>query len=209
MVIYLDTLYQKPYLTRREMADPYRKVGYGGHKIFSDGSLGSRSAKLLAPYTDAPETDGILVQTQEELNEKMLRAYEMGLQPATHCIGDKGLDCVLTAIEYTLEKSREHGMTAREQADRDPFRIIHAQMATDEMIERMKKLPVVLDLQPVFLETDMHWVSQRIGEEPRGLQLPLEHVSEGGTRAHGRLGQPRGAVLPVDQHLFRRCAQGL
>ena len=104
VVIYLDTLYQKPYLTRREMADPYRKVGYGGHKIFSDGSLGSRSAKLLAPYTDAPETDGILVQTQEELNEKMLRAYEMGLQPATHCIGDKGLDCVLTAIEYTLEK---------------------------------------------------------------------------------------------------------
>ena len=89
----------------------------------------------------------------------------MGLQPATHCIGDKGLDCVLTAIEYTLEKSHEHGMTAREQADRDPFRIIHAQMATDEMIERMKKLPVVLDLQPVFLETDMHWVSQRIGEE--------------------------------------------
>lgn len=165
VVIYLDTLYQKPYLTRREMADPYRKVGYGGHKIFSDGSLGSRSAKLLTPYTDAPETDGILVQTQEELNEKMLRAYEMGLQPATHCIGDKGLDCVLTAIEYTLEKSREHGMTAREQADRDPFRIIHAQMATDEMIERMKKLPVVLDLQPVFLETDMHWVSQRIGEE--------------------------------------------
>ena len=43
---------------------------------------------------------------------------------------------MLTAIEYTLEKSREHGMTAREQADRDPFRIIHAQMATDDMIRR-------------------------------------------------------------------------
>lgn len=57
MVIYLDTLYQKPYLTRREMADPYRKVGYGGHKIFSDG-LGSFSlGEALAPYTDAPETD--------------------------------------------------------------------------------------------------------------------------------------------------------
>lgn len=44
VVIYLDTLYQKPYLTRREMADPYRKVGYGGHKIFSDG-LGSVLAR--------------------------------------------------------------------------------------------------------------------------------------------------------------------
>ena len=165
VVIYLDTLYQKPYLTRREMDDPYHKVSYGGHKIFSDGSLGSRSAKLLAPYSDAPDTDGILVQSQQELNEHMLKAYEMGLQPATHCIGDKGLDCVLTAIEYTLEKSREHGMTAREQADRDPFRIIHAQMATDDMIRRMQKLPVVLDLQPVFLETDMHWTVERIGPE--------------------------------------------
>ena len=163
VVIYLDTLYQKPYLTRRQMADPFRKVSYGGYKIFSDGSLGSRSAKLLEPYSDAPDTDGILVQTQDELNAAMLAAYEMGLQPAAHAIGDKGLDCVLTAIEYTLRVSREHGMTEAEQRTRDPFRIIHAQMATDEMIERMKKLPVVLDLQPVFLETDMHWVADRVG----------------------------------------------
>lgn len=165
VVIYLDTLYNKPFVTEKEMNDPFRKVCYGGHKIFSDGSLGSRSAKLLAPYSDDPNTDGILVQSQQELNEHMCKAYEMGLQPATHCIGDKGLDCVLTAIEYTLEKSREHGMTEAEQNNRDPFRIIHAQMATDEMIERMQKLPVVLDLQPVFLETDMHWAVERIGEE--------------------------------------------
>ena len=165
VVIYLDTLYRKPYLTRRQMADPFRKVSYGGFKIFSDGSLGSRSAKLLEPYSDDPETDGILVQTQEELNTSMLAAYEMGLQPSTHAIGDKGLDCVLNAIEYTLQASREHGMTEAEQKTRDPFRIIHAQMATDEMIERMKKLPVVLDLQPVFLETDMHWVAERVGPQ--------------------------------------------
>ena len=72
---------------------------------------------------------------------------------------------MLTAIEYTLAKCREDGMTEQELADRDPFRIIHAQMATDEMVERMKKLPVVLDIQPVFLETDMHWVIERIGPE--------------------------------------------
>lgn len=81
VVIYLDTFYRKPYLTRREMDDPYHKVCYGGHKVFSDGSLGSRSAKLLAPYSDDPETDGILVQSQQELNDHVLKAYEMGLQP--------------------------------------------------------------------------------------------------------------------------------
>lgn len=165
VVIYLDTVYKKPYVTLKEMESPYRKVSYGGYKMFSDGSLGSRSAKLYEPYSDDPGTDGMLIQSQKELSEKMLEAYEAGLQPAIHCIGDKGLDCVLTAIEYTLQKSRERGMTEEEQACRDPFRLIHAQMATDELIERMKKLPVILDLQPVFLETDMHWTEERIGKE--------------------------------------------
>ncbi|MDY6038229.1 MAG: amidohydrolase [Eubacterium sp.] len=163
--IYLDTLYTKPYLTKREMEDPFLKVRYGGYKIFSDGSLGSRSAKLFEPYEDAPDTDGMLVLTEDELNESMLKAYEMGLQPATHCIGDKGLDCVLTAIEYTLQKSREHGMTEAEQANREPFRIIHAQMARPDLIERMSKLPVIIDIQPTFLCTDVHWIEERVGAE--------------------------------------------
>lgn len=163
--IYLDTLYNKPYLTRKALNDPYRKVQYGGYKIFCDGSLGSRSAKLYEPYTDDPSTDGILVQTPQELNEKMLKAYEKGLQPATHCIGDRALELVVDAIEYTLEKSREHGMTEREINDRLPFRIIHAQMAKPEVIDRMAKLPVVLDIQPTFFCTDLHWISERVGEE--------------------------------------------
>ena len=192
VVIYLDTFYRKPYLTRREMDDPYHKVCYGGHKVFSDGSLGSRSAKLLAPYSDDPETDGILVQSQQELNDHVLKAYEMGLQPAIHCIGDKGLDCVLTAIEYTLEKSRQHGMTAQEQADRDPFRIIHAQMATDDMIRRMQKLPVVLDLQPVFLETDMHWAVERIGSERAAYSYRWETYRKAGLVLTG------GSDCPVE-----------
>lgn len=34
VVIYLDTFYRKPYLTRREMDDPYHKVCYGGTRFF-------------------------------------------------------------------------------------------------------------------------------------------------------------------------------
>ena len=192
VVIYLDTLYQKPYLTRREMDDPYHKVCYGGHKIFSDGSLGSRSAKLLVPYSDAPDTDGILVQSQQELNEHMLKAYEMGLQPAIHCIGDMGLDVVLTAIEYTLKKSRENGMTEREQKDRLPFRIIHAQMANPDLIERMTKLPVVLDIQPSFFLTDMHWIKERVGEKRASMSYTWKTYMDKGLMMTG------GSDCPVE-----------
>ena len=190
--IYLDTLYNKPYLTKREMEDPYLKVRYGGYKIFSDGSLGSRSAKLFEPYSDAADTDGLLVQTQEELNEKMLTAYEMGLQPAVHCIGDKGLDCVLTGVEYALVKSREHGMTEEEQANRDPFRIIHAQMANPDLIERMSKLPIIVDIQPIFLATDLHWIEERVGAERAAHSYQWKTYIEKGLRLLG------GSDCPVE-----------
>lgn len=162
--IYLDTNFCKPYLTYREMYDPFNKVKYGGYKIFSDGSIGSRSAKLFEPYSDDKSTSGFFVQTTEALNLKVYNAFLNGLQPTIHAIGDKALDSVLDAITYTIEKVKKGGMTQREIENRDPFRIVHAQMATDDMICRMQKLPIVLDIQPIFLETDMLWIKQRIGE---------------------------------------------
>ena len=165
VTIYLDKLFNKPFVTKKEMEDPFRTVQYGGLKIFCDGSLGSRSAKLFEPYDDDPGNTGILVQTQEELNEKVLKGYEQVQQVAIHCIGDKGLDCVLTAIEYALAETKKKGMTEREQWNKLPFRVIHAQMANPELIERMTKLPIILDLQPTFLMTDLHWIEDRIGEK--------------------------------------------
>ena len=164
MTITLDEMYEKPYVTPYERNDPYRAVQYGAFKIFCDGSLGARSAKLFEPYDDAPDTDGILVTSQEKMNRIMLEAYEKGLQPAIHCIGDKALECVLDAIEYTLETARSRGMTEREQKTRLPFRLIHVQMTHPEQIERMKRLPVILDVQPSFLCTDLHWIEERIGK---------------------------------------------
>ena len=192
MTVCLDYFYDKPFVTEKERRDPFRAAQFGTFKIFSDGSLGSRSAKLYEPYNDDPTTDGILVISQEDLNERMLKGYEMGLQPAIHCIGDKGLDVVLTAIEYTLEKSREHGMTKREQDDRLPFRIIHAQMANPELIERMSKLPVVLDIQPSFFLTDLHWIKDRVGEKRAAMSYTWKKYQDAGLLMTG------GSDCPVE-----------
>ena len=71
----------------------------------------------------------------------------------------------MDAVEYCLQQGLKDGMTPEEQAKRLPFRLIHAQMATPELIERMKKLPLVLDIQPTFLMTDLHWIEDRVGKE--------------------------------------------
>lgn len=161
----LDEMFEKPSISKEERWNPYRKVQYGTFKIFVDGSLGARSAALFEPYDDAPETKGMFVIEQEDLNTKTYNAYISGLQPAIHCIGDAGADSALQAIEYTLTRCRKEGMSEEKIAARAPFRLIHAQLLDDNVLERMKSLPLIFDLQPVSMCTDMHWIKERVGEK--------------------------------------------
>lgn len=163
VTVCMDDLFEPEVLTEQDKANPNRLVQYGAYKLFTDGSLGSRSAALQAPYSDEPENKGFLVASQEALNEKVKIAYRKGLQPAIHAIGDAALDMTLTSIENCLETMRLEGMTEEEMAKRLPFRIIHVQMLDVSLLERMKKLPVILDIQPIFLCTDMNWIEDRIG----------------------------------------------
>ena len=194
VTVCIDELFEPEILTEEKLNNPNRKVQLGAYKIFSDGSMGSRSAALKSPYSDDPENSGFMLFTQEELNNKILTGYEHGLQPAIHAIGDRALDMTLSAIEYTLKITKEKGMTDEEQKNRLPFRIIHVQMIDDDLLERMKKLPLVLDIQPIFLCTDLHWIEDRIGKERLKGSFALKTMEKAG------LIQTGGSDCPVETY---------
>ena len=194
VTVCIDELFEPEILTEEKLNNPYRKVQLGAYKIFSDGSMGSRSAALKKPYSDDPQNSGFMLFTQEELNNKILTGYEHGLQPAIHAIGDRALDMTLAAIEYTLKTTKEKGMTDEEQKNRLPFRIIHVQMIDDNLLERMKKLPLVLDIQPIFLCTDLHWIEDRIGKERLKGSFALKTMEKAG------LIQTGGSDCPVETY---------
>ena len=100
----------------------------------------------------------------------------------------------LAAIEYTLKITKEKGMTDEEQKKRLPFRIIHVQMIDDNLLERMKKLPLVLDIQPIFLCTDLHWIEDRIGKERLKGSFALKTMEKAG------LIQTGGSDCPVETY---------
>lgn len=159
---------------------PYQKTKMGGYKLFCDGSLGSRSAALLQPYTDDPNAEGIIVEDRQSLEKKMYAAAERGIQSAVHAIGDKAMDMVISAMEETLKRLKSEGQSDEEIAKRRPFRLIHAQMSTPELIQRMKKIPLIIDIQPSFLESDRHWILDRIGAERFQHAYPWEtYLREG------------------------------
>ena len=58
-------------------------------KLLIDGALGSRGAALHAPYTDEPGTQGLLLLTPEEFEERARNFSERGFQVAVHAIGDR------------------------------------------------------------------------------------------------------------------------
>ena len=194
VTVCIDELFEPEILTKEKLNNPYRKVQLGAYKIFSDGSMGSRSAALKKPYSDDPQNSGFMLFTQEELNNKILTGYEHGLQPAIHAIGDRALDMTLAAIEHTLKTTKEKGMTDEEQKNRLPFRIIHVQMIDDDLLERMKKLPLVLDIQPIFLCTDLHWIEDRIGKERLKGSFALKTMEKAG------LIQTGGSDCPVETY---------
>ena len=194
VTVCIDELFEPEILTKEKLNNPYRKVQLGAYKIFSDGSMGSRSAALKEPYSDEPKNSGFMLFTQEELNNKILTGYEHGLQPAIHAIGDRALDMTLSAIEYTLKTTKEKGMTDEEQKNRLPFRIIHVQMIDDDLLKRMKKLPLVLDIQPIFLCTDLHWIEDRIGKERLKGSFALKTMEKAG------LIQTGGSDCPVETY---------
>ena len=68
-------------------------------KGFMDGSLGSRTAALNAPYSDEPTNSGIPRYDQKTLNQMATDRAQAGFQLGFHAIGDRANDMALDAFE--------------------------------------------------------------------------------------------------------------
>lgn len=135
-------------------------VKYGFYKIFTDGSLGARSAKLKEPYSDDPAQLGVLNHPQEYVNEEIKEAYDRDLQIGVHAIGDEAIEMVLTGLESCYFENPKKDIR---------FRIIHCSLINDEIVERMKKLPIMCDIQPTYVATNIGWSDSRVGERSKFL----------------------------------------
>jgi len=80
-----------------DMNDPLLHTGM--LKGFMDGSLGSRTAALKAPYADDPGNTGLPQFTQAQLNQMAVERAQAGFQLGFHAIGDKAAAMALDAFE--------------------------------------------------------------------------------------------------------------
>jgi predicted amidohydrolase YtcJ len=129
----------------------------GGLKAFMDGSLGSTTALFFEPFTDAPQTSGLMADDnipEGVMKKNMKDADKAGLQCSIHAIGDKANNMVLNYFE---EIEKENGPRDRR------FRIEHAQHLLPTDIARFAKLGVTASVQPYHAIDDGRWAEKRIG----------------------------------------------
>ena len=129
--------------------DPMLHTGF--LKGFMDGSLGSRTAALKAPYADDPGNTGLPQYTQAQLNEMAQERAQAGFQLGFHAIGDK-------AASMALDAFSQPGVSTSARN-----RIEHAQVVDPADIPRFKALGVIASMQPSHLLTDMNWAEARLG----------------------------------------------
>lgn len=127
-------------------------------KGFMDGSLGSRTAAMAAPYSDDPDNAGIPRYEQARLNAMATERLAAGFQLGFHAIGDRANGMALNAFEAAVEAN--HADAARLR-----LRIEHAQVLLPIDFDRFAKLHVIASMQPSHLLTDMNWAEARLGPE--------------------------------------------
>jgi predicted amidohydrolase YtcJ len=134
--------------------DPWLRTG--ALKMVTDGALGSRTAAMLAPYSDDAKTSGIMTMEPEKLTALAIERDKAGFQLNFHAIGDRANRIALDAFEAAAKANGP-----RDRRDR----IEHAQVVAPAEFARFARLQVIASMQPAHETTDMRWAEQRVGPE--------------------------------------------
>jgi predicted amidohydrolase YtcJ len=131
-------------------------IRIGGLKGYADGSLGARTASMLAPFADGQGGTGLVVTPEEDLYARVSGADAAGLNVMIHAIGDRGNRTVLGVYQRV---ATEHGPKDRR------FRIEHAQHLAPDDLPRFGALGIIASMQPYHCIDDGRWAEAVIGPE--------------------------------------------
>jgi predicted amidohydrolase YtcJ len=154
-------------------------------KGYVDGTLGSRTAAMLAPFSDDPTNSGIPRRPPEELTRMIVERDAAGFQIALHAIGDRANRMALDGFEAAARERGKGGGNRKDESARTinvgqtsaanifgstelsagfRHRIEHAQVVAPSDFVRFYELGVIASMQPSHAISDKRWAQDRLGE---------------------------------------------
>ena len=143
-------------------------------KIYADGALGSRGAKLLEPYTDDPTNDGLILESDDFYSHVCQKAYDAGYQVCCHAIGDGGVHHILDIFSEYLKGKNDLR-----------WRIEHSQTVSDADFQRFGEFSVIPSIQTTHCTSDMDWADERLGERIKNAYAYQQLLQQNGWVING------------------------
>jgi predicted amidohydrolase YtcJ len=167
-------------------------VRIGGVKIFTDGSIGAKTAYVSGGYNDEPKNNGMLLFSPEDYEAIVKKAVENNIQTVTHAIGDEAIEMVISTFENLPDKS-----VLREQR----HRIEHAEMINEYQIRRAVSLGLLLSMQPNFVgrwqQPGGLYDHRFDGERVRGMNMFRVALDNGARLCFGSDGMPYSPLYGI------------
>jgi hypothetical protein len=151
----------------------------GNVKVFLDGALGPRTARMIEPYEGEPDNYGITVTDTEEFYEQASRAAAHGLAMTTHAIGDKANHDLLDVYARIRAEETVRGQPLLRH------RCEHVQVLHPQDEARLGQLGLIASMQPIHATSDMHMADQHWGKRSAGAYAWRTQLNHGATLAFG------------------------
>lgn len=145
--------------------------------LFCDGSIGSRTAALRKPYTDAPGTSGHAYLDAEAIAAHVVACTQARVQAGFHVIGDAATAAVIAGFELAERQVGPAALTRRRH------RLEHLEMINSEQAAALARWRVVASMQPGF---DHHWgggdgmYASRLGRDRAAGMNPFAMLARAG-----------------------------
>lgn len=179
------------------------KVRLAGAKMIVDGSLSSHTAALREPYTDMPDSKGVMRLTPEEIRAFVENATKNGIRVDIHALGDGAIETVLKIFRETMNKYKV----------KDPrFKISHCIIHGPDLIEQFREMNVIANVQPVFVMKGQHWIPRLVGPQREKYAHPYRSMMEAGIHMCSGTDAPIETMNPI-MNIYaaavRKDAQGI
>ncbi|MCV7225245.1 amidohydrolase [Mycolicibacterium komossense] len=160
----------------RELLEATGASGLAGD-LFVDGALGSRTAWLSAPYSDASDRCGNCYLDADAITAHLLACTEAGVTAGFHVIGDAAVSTVVDALEHVVERVGVPAVAAC------GHRLEHLEMVDADQAAKLGAWGVNASMQPNF---DALWggaagmYAQRLGPDRAQRLNPLALLASQG-----------------------------
>ena len=143
-------------------------IRYGATKAWIDGIMGNSTARFYEPYSNNLSSKGIwrdimfpfkrspfnAEEMQSNLERLAIESDKEDIQLTVHAIGDAANGYLMNMLDRIV---KENGLKDRR------FRLVHAQVMSNEDIKRAGEHKIVAEVQPFHVADDMRWMEERIG----------------------------------------------